>query len=106
MCSPLVRRVVAALAAEAPNVDVRVQSGEPGAGAYIKIRGATSIVGTNQPLFVVDNQPIDNTTLSNEITTFPGSSGTVQQNRAADINPNDIESIEILKRSRSSSCAP
>jgi TonB-linked SusC/RagA family outer membrane protein len=91
------QNVVAALAGKAPNVDVRVQSGEPGAGASIKIRGATSIVGTNQPLFVVDNQPIDNTTISNEITTFPGNSGTVQQNRAADINPNDIESIEILK---------
>ncbi|MFN2563806.1 MAG: SusC/RagA family TonB-linked outer membrane protein [Gemmatimonadaceae bacterium] len=91
------QNVVAALAAKAPNVEVRTQSGEPGSSAYIKIRGATSIVGTNQPLFVVDNQPIDNTTISNEITTFPGSSGTVQQNRAADINPNDIESIEILK---------
>jgi TonB-linked SusC/RagA family outer membrane protein len=91
------QNVVAALAGKAPNVDVRVQSGEPGASASIKIRGATSILGTNQPLFVVDNQPIDNTTMSNEITTFPGSSGTVQQNRAADINPNDIESIEILK---------
>jgi TonB-linked SusC/RagA family outer membrane protein len=91
------QNVVAALAGKAPNVDVRVQSGEPGASASIKIRGATSILTTNQPLFVIDNQPIDNTTISNEITTFPGSSGTVQQNRAADINPNDIESIEILK---------
>jgi TonB-linked SusC/RagA family outer membrane protein len=91
------QNIVAALAGKAPNVDVRVQSGEPGASASIKIRGATSILTTNQPLFVVDNQPIDNTTMSNEITTFPGSSGTVQQNRAADINPNDIESIEILK---------
>ena len=91
------QNVISALAGQAPNVDVRTQSGEPGAGASIKIRGATSIVGTNQPLIVVDNQPIDNTTISNEITTFPGSSGTVQQNRAADLNPNDIESIEILK---------
>jgi TonB-linked SusC/RagA family outer membrane protein len=91
------QNIVAALAAKAPNVEVRTQSGEPGSSASIKIRGATSVVGTNQPLFVIDNQPIDNTTISNEITTFPGSSGTVQQNRAADINPNDIESIEILK---------
>jgi TonB-linked SusC/RagA family outer membrane protein len=93
------QNVVAALAGKAPNVEIRTQSGEPGSSASIKIRGATSVLGTNQPLFVVDNQPIDNTTVSNEITTWPGSSGTVQQNRAADINPNDIESIEILKGS-------
>jgi len=71
------QNVVAALAGKAPNVQIRTQSGEPGASSYVQIRGATSVLGTNQPLFVVDNQPIDNTTLSNEITTWPGSTGTV-----------------------------
>ena len=98
------QNVVSALAGKAPNVEVRTQSGEPGASSSIKIRGATSVVGTNQPLFVVDGQPIDNTTVSSQQgpTDFPGSGGTVQQNRAADINPNDIESIEILKGSAAS----
>jgi TonB-linked SusC/RagA family outer membrane protein len=51
------------------------------------------VTGTNQPLFVIDNQPIDNSTIS----TNGGDQSTVTQNRAADINPNDIASIEILK---------
>jgi TonB-linked SusC/RagA family outer membrane protein len=95
------QNVVSGLAGKAPNVEVRTQSGEPGASSSIKIRGATSVVGTNQPLFVVDGQPIDNTTVSSQQgpTDFPGSGGTVTQNRAADINPNDIESVEILKGS-------
>ena len=87
------QNVVSALTAKAPNVEIRTQSGEPGASASIRIRGASSVIGTNQPLFVVDNQPIDNSTVS----TTGGNAGTVAQNRAADINPNDIESIEVLK---------
>ncbi|HEY0971914.1 MAG TPA: SusC/RagA family TonB-linked outer membrane protein [Gemmatimonadales bacterium] len=87
------QNVVSALTAKAPNVVVQTQSGEPGASASIKIRGASSVLGTNQPLFVVDGQPIDNTTVS----VNGGIESTVTQNRAADINPNDIESVEILK---------
>src|SRR2546423_6786856 len=111
--SSLIRRsnepqnVIAALAAKAPNVNVRTQSGEPGAGASVVIRGEASLTGTNQPLFVVDGQPIDNQTVSpatlaigvgsGSVTDRQG--GTVTTNRAADVNPSDIESIEILKGS-------
>jgi len=87
------QNVVSALAAQAPNVEVRTQSGEPGASASIRIRGASSVTGTNQPLFVVDGQPIDNSTIS----TNGGDQSTVSTNRASDINPADIQSIEILK---------
>ena len=87
------QNIVSALAAQAPNVEVRTQSGEPGASASIRIRGATSLTGANQPLFIVDGQPIDNSTTS----TQGGNQGTVTTNRAADINPDDIESVEILK---------
>jgi TonB-linked SusC/RagA family outer membrane protein len=87
------QNIVSALAGTAPNVRVRTQAGDPGSSAYIQIRGATSVTGTNQPLFVVDNQPIDNSTIS----TNGGDGSTVTQNRAADINPNDIESVQILK---------
>jgi TonB-linked SusC/RagA family outer membrane protein len=102
--STLIRRanapenIVSALSGKAPNVEIRTQSGEPGSSASIRIRGASSILGTNQPLFVVDNQPIDNSTSATNQEVFEGAGGgTVSQNRAADINPNDIESIEILK---------
>jgi TonB-linked SusC/RagA family outer membrane protein len=99
------QNIVSALAAQAPNVEVRTQSGEPGASASIKIRGAASLSGTNQPLFVVDGQPIDNQTFSTQsIATGSGTAAgadasTVAPNRASDINPADIESIQILKSS-------
>jgi TonB-linked SusC/RagA family outer membrane protein len=95
--------VVAALAGKAPNVQVTTSSGEPGAGAYIRIRGGKTISGDGQPLFVVDGVPIDNRSfnIENEGDGGPNDSnnvaGTVVSNRAADINPNDIASIEILK---------
>jgi hypothetical protein len=53
-------------------------------------------------LIVVDKQSIGNTTISNEITSFPRSSGTVRQNRAADFDVNEIESIEILEKATAS----
>lgn len=87
------QNILSALSATASNVRVNTQSGEPGASAFVIIRGATSVTGTNQPLIVVDNQPIDNTTLS----TNGGDFSTVTQNRAADINPNDVESVQVLK---------
>ncbi len=99
------QNIIAALAAKAPNVNVRTQSGEPGAGASVVIRGEASLTGTNQPLFVVDGQPIDNQTVSTAFLSVNGGSladrqgGTVTPNRAADINPADIENIEILKGS-------
>ena len=87
--------IVNALAAKAPGVEVTSASGDPGAGSSIIIRGLKTIQGDGQPLFVVDGQPIDNATLSTNPNDF--SEGTASANRAADINPNDIESIEILK---------
>jgi TonB-linked SusC/RagA family outer membrane protein len=98
--------VVAALAGKAPGVNVGSSSGEPGAGAYIQIRGAASIVGGTQPLFIVDGTPIDNSTVNIGTTASIASSNLANQNqvqgvavpnRAMDINPMDIESIDILK---------
>jgi len=83
------------VAAKAPNVVVSSQSGEPGASSYIQIRGNRTIQSTGQPLFVVDGVPIDNDTYS----TTANTGGTVTTNRSSDVNPNDIESVEILKGS-------
>jgi len=85
--------VVAAIAGKAPNIVVVQSSGVPGAGTYIQIRGAKSVTGGTQPLFVVDGTPYDNG--SNQLET--SLAGTVVQNRMADLNPDDVESIEILK---------
>lgn len=86
--------VVSALAGKAPNVEVNSSSGDPGSSSYIRIRGPKTITGTGQPLFVVDGVPIDNSTYSTEMNPL---GGTTAPNRASDINPNDIASVEILK---------
>lgn len=88
--------IVAAMAGTAPNVEVTSSSGDPGSGSYIRIRGANSLLGDGQPLFVVDGVPLLNS--SNE--TDPGFddvAGTSETNRAFDLNPADIEDIQILK---------
>src|SRR5439155_4698379 len=90
------------------NVTVVQQSGDPGAGSFINIRGISTILGSNQPLFVIDGVPADNSTFSTSNFNAPDDAGgtlamagqgegTVATNRGADINPNDIESVEILK---------
>ncbi|MFQ5603341.1 MAG: SusC/RagA family TonB-linked outer membrane protein [bacterium] len=85
--------VVQALAGKAPGVHVQQSSGDPGTNSFIRIRGAASIDRSTQPLFVVDGVPISNRTDY----TIGSNGGTETTNRAADINSEDIESIEILK---------
>jgi len=79
---------------------VQITKGASGAGstARIVIRGETSLTGDNQPLFVVDCVPINNKTdaRSNSLRTG-GNMNVDYGNGAADINPDDIESISILK---------
>ncbi|HVE80312.1 MAG TPA: TonB-dependent receptor plug domain-containing protein, partial [Gemmatimonadaceae bacterium] len=95
--------IVQALAAKAPNVNITQSSGEPGSSSYIVIRGLRTVNSSAQPLFVIDGVPVDNQSFSTSNfnpTDELGSgevSGTTQMNRAMDINPNDIENIEILK---------
>ena len=85
--------IVNALAAKAPGIEVTSQSGDPGAGSGIVIRGFGTIQGNGQPLFVVDGQPIDNS-----VTVTGGSDvGFGYSNRGLDINPSDIETVDILK---------
>ena len=77
-------------------VQITQSSGEPGAGVNIRIRGANSIRSNNSPLFVVDGVP-----LSSESTTPGGGDITGGENASRNplnfINPQDIESISILK---------
>lgn len=68
------------------------ESAEPGGGIGISIRGNNSILGGNQPLYVVDGFPID------PVSDAQGNNGSGQaQNSLGFLNPNDIEKIEILK---------
>ncbi|HSJ68875.1 MAG TPA: carboxypeptidase-like regulatory domain-containing protein, partial [Anditalea sp.] len=87
------QNVVDALNAKVAGVQVTRQGGSAGAGSSIVIRGIQSISGQNQPLFVVDGVPINNSFRASIGT----SAGVDYANRAIDINPNDIESISVLK---------
>jgi TonB-linked SusC/RagA family outer membrane protein len=93
------QNLVSALAAKAPNVSVFSSSGDPGASAYIQIRGLTSISSSDgQPLFVVDGLPMDNsTTFNNPAQIGANGASMFPPNRLIDLNPDDIENIEILK---------
>ena len=92
------QNLINALAAKAPNVTVVSSSGDPGASSFIQIRGYTTITAADgQPLIVVDGVPIDNTTNYNNPTNSSLNSSAAPANRAIDLNPNDIESVEVLK---------
>jgi TonB-linked SusC/RagA family outer membrane protein len=87
--------VVQALAGRVANVQTTQQGGEAGAGTAIRIRGTTTISGTGQPLFVVDGVPVNNTTRTAATQSPLG--GAAISNPMMAFNPDDIESIEILK---------
>src|SRR5579862_9063787 len=94
--------LITALAAKAPSVQVTSSSGQPGVSTYIQLRGLTTLTASDgQPLIVVDGLPVDNSI--EQSPGFPAgmssaaNGGPQQPNRAVDINPDDIENVEILK---------
>ncbi len=81
-----------ALQGRASGVQVTTVSGEPGADAVIRIRGNNSLNGDNQPLYVVDGFP-----MPPYVEASANAYGSSSQNGLYGINPNDIESLEVLK---------
>lgn len=89
---------VSALAGKAAGVQVVSSGVGPGQSSSIVIRGASSMSGDNQPLFVVDGIPINNTTDTRTNTLgIAGNMNLDYGNGASEINPEDIESISVLK---------
>lgn len=78
----------------AAGVVVQQSSGSPGAGYNIRVRGATSITASNEPLFVIDGVPVVSESFLDENNNTLGGQNT---NSLADLNPAEIESIEVLK---------
>lgn len=78
--------VESAMQGKMPGVLIQQSSGQPGAGIVMRIRGSSSIAGGNNPLFVIDGIPQFNADVNANST-----------NGLAALNPNDVESIEILK---------
>lgn len=92
--------MVQALAGKVAGVQVMGGGGTPGASSKIVIRGNRSFGGNSQPLFVIDGVPMDNST-SSLVAKDEAYNTFLEQvnysNRAVDINPNDIESMTVLK---------
>ena len=84
--------VINSLTGKVAGVQITNSSGAVGASSRIVLRGVTSLSGDNQPLFVVDGVPIDNRNFGATAT-----DGVNRGSGAGDINPDDIESVSVLK---------
>lgn len=95
----------AALEGKISGAYINANSGAPGGGISVKLRGVTSVYGNTQPLYVVDGVFVDNTATSaglNVVTSALANGATTSNqdnpsSRIADLRPEDIENIEILK---------
>ena len=94
----------AALYGKFTGANISANSGAPGGGISIKLRGITSLVASSQPLFIVDGVYYDNSSIQaglNLVSKAAGQGSTDFQdnpsNRVADLDPEDIERVEILK---------
>jgi TonB-linked SusC/RagA family outer membrane protein len=100
-----------ALAGKIAGANIQTNSGAPGGGAQIQIRGSNTVIGASDPLIVVDGVIYSNASIPSGLYTVTGSgsasgNGPTQDdvaNRLADLNPNDIVNIEVLKSAAASS---
>ncbi|MEO7101851.1 MAG: SusC/RagA family TonB-linked outer membrane protein [Gemmatimonadaceae bacterium] len=92
-----------ALQGKVPGAVITSNSGAPGGGIQLRLRGTNTINGNYQPLYVVDGVVVDNSAFGNGLNSITGAGGAIssnqdqQVNRIADLNPQDIETIEVLK---------
>ena len=99
-----------ALQGKIPGALVTQNSGAPGGGVQIQLRGISTINASYQPLYVIDGVIVDNSSIANGLNAITqaargdfGSSQDQRVNRSADLNPNDIETIQVLKGPSASS---
>ncbi|MDF1503470.1 TonB-dependent receptor [Roseisolibacter sp. H3M3-2] len=84
------------LTARVAGVNITANNGEPGGGAQIRVRGGTSITASNEPLYVIDGVPLQN---DNAVASglAIGNSASLSRSPLNSLNPNDIQSITVLK---------
>jgi len=99
-----VQTLDAALNGKFAGVRVRHNSGAPGGGMSVNLRGVSTITGETQPLYVIDGVVVNNSTNQSGIDVVSAATGAGSArpqgqpaNRISDFNPNDIESVEVLK---------
>jgi TonB-linked SusC/RagA family outer membrane protein len=92
--------VLSALQGKTAGAQIIQNNGDPAGGFSVRLRGISSINSSSEPLYMVDGVIVNNATnrVTNTQNSYDGSSfvGTVGQNRLADINPADIDHIEVL----------
>lgn len=92
--------VLNSLSGKIAGVQVTTSSGMPGASSVVKIRGNNSISGSSDPLYVIDGVPLSNDEISSAQErdgNVPFTQGVGNSNRLIDLNPEDIESMTVLK---------
>ena len=96
-----------ALQGKVAGAQISTSTGAPGGGNRVRIRGISSILGSAQPLYVVDGVIVSDVSIGSGTNKLTRAAGTVISaasqeapvNRIADLNPNDVESVEVLKGS-------
>lgn len=92
--------VLAALQGKTPGAQITQNSGDPAGGVSVRLRGISSVFSSSDPLYIVDGIIVNNGTnrVTNTSGNYDGSRfvGDIGQNRLSDINPADIERIEVL----------
>lgn len=93
-----------AMRGKVTGANITSNSGAPGGGIRLRLRGVSTIIGNSEPLYVLDGVMVSNATIPGGVNAVTqGERGLIASsqedalNRIADINPNDIESIQILK---------
>jgi TonB-linked SusC/RagA family outer membrane protein len=86
-----------AIQGKVAGVTVTTNSGQPGAGVSVRVRGITSATGSNEPLYVIDGVQFGGGSTSASQDFLGGGSGQTGQSVLATLSPSDVESIDILK---------
>jgi TonB-linked SusC/RagA family outer membrane protein len=91
---------IQALQGKIAGAQISQNSGDPSGGISVRLRGAKSLAGSSEPLYVIDGVVSNNGTINlTNSNVDGGSTSALGQNRLADINPNDIESINVINGS-------
>ena len=92
--------VLAALQGKTAGAQISQNSGDPAGGVSVRLRGTSSVLSSSEPLYIVDGVIINNATnrVTNTSGNYDGNNfvGSIGQNRMVDINPADIDHIEVL----------
>ncbi len=92
--------VLAALQGKTAGAQITQNSGDPAGGMSVRLRGISSISSSSEPLYIIDGVIVNNGTnrVTNTSGNYDGTNfvGAIGQNRLSDINPNDIERVEVL----------